>query len=66
MAKIIDLKTRQVLADLPSEKTPRAVRGYRIAEGELQGKLGIIAKTDAQALQIFANVQNQTSKRKAA
>jgi carbamoylphosphate synthase large subunit len=43
MAKIISLKTRQVLADLPSIQTPRLVRPFKTQGGTLQGKLGVIA-----------------------
>jgi hypothetical protein len=56
MAKIIDLKTRKVLADLPSIVTPRLGRGYRVGKGELQGKLGIIAHNDTEAGDTFHRV----------
>jgi len=49
MAKIIDLKTRKVLADLPSIVTPRLGHAYKVGKGELQGKLGIIAHNDLEA-----------------
>jgi hypothetical protein len=53
MAKIIDFKTKQVLADLPSEKTTRGVRIYQAASGILCGKLAIIARDVLQAAELL-------------
>jgi hypothetical protein len=56
MAKIIDFKTREVLADLPTEtKTPRRVLGFKI-EG-VMNYLGIISRSPMQAHTILLNAQ---------
>ena len=52
MAKIIDLKTRQVLANLPSQATPKRHQGY-VSHDILNGKVGIIALDSKHATDIL-------------
>jgi hypothetical protein len=48
MAKIIDFKTRKVLAELPTDmKSPRFVQGFRV-DNDMKF-LGIIAYSQSQA-----------------
>ena len=56
MAKIIDFKTRKVLADLEYKRTPRRTMGYTSDDGILKGKVCIIAKDGSTALDIFNQI----------
>lgn len=60
MAKIIDFKTKQVLADLPSEVTPRRVSTWKFpVHPLLVHSIYAIASTPHEAMMIG----NQTVKR---
>lgn len=60
MAKIIDFKTKQVLADIPVEFTmPRFVKKYHVNDAArkiLSGNVSIISRSEAHAMGILANM----------
>jgi hypothetical protein len=65
MAKIVDIKTRKVLADLPSVKTERTAKVYIPEDiSKLGGKIGIIALNVTQAKEILFKL-NQFNKKAA-
>jgi hypothetical protein len=63
MAKIISLKTRQVLANLPTVKTPRQYQAFKVLDGRYQG-LGVIAYSadHAQAIVSYVDILKERAK----
>ena len=65
MARIIDFKTRQVLADYPYKTTPKQVKGYQIDDAALKNRVFLIARHDWAAKDILNQINRDLGIEKA-